>query len=721
MSKDMRIQIIIGAKDEASKTFKITNQNLKQLSTSLSQASRKFAVAGAAMAAGLGVAIKKTGDFQEQMSFVSTMLGDQSEKFMPSFSNALKDMSKTYGQSTKTLSDGLYDILSASIPAEQALGVLQASVKAAEAGFVEAGLTADALTTVINAYGLAVEEAGDVSDWFFSIVEKGKTTMAELAPVIGLVLPLSKQLGVSLEEVGASLTVMTRAGINTNIAVTSLRSLMGAFLKPTKELKKEVKAWGFESSQAAMKSLGLEGVIKKLIKVDAVRLPQLIEEKRALTGLLTLIDKSNEFIEDKISITNRAGKTDEMFAKRQENLNTQLRQLKETFNVLMIEIGTRFIPVVKDLIKYLKDNAAEITEFVEKNGELVVKLGLLIPALTIFVGVMLKVGSVVLGAYNAFMLLLPVLGAIASALAPYAVLLVIAAASFTTLAITIGKAKTATEELNDATEQQLVLVDLQKTKAEEWVGTHKALLLVKANLLQRGMEETSQTIINLDKRIAKLRETAETEKRIAKEVGDAKKVIDKDVAVSKKILTDADINSQKMAQATLLSVAGNVASSMLELAKDSSGKISDESKGLAKAQVLIQQGVALANIWAVASLGGPLAVPIAAASSALILPNIIGQLAAIDSAGAEHGAIIDRPTNIRAGEGYKKEIIMPLTSGLPASAISIQNIIIQFPNVSSVQDWIDLPPSEMKEITRRKILVAFNALAREGIFLPTRS
>ncbi len=308
MAANSILQIIIRVKDETTRNLKGTDKQLNKTGKNVAAMGKKFLVAGTAIGVAFGVTVKKAGEFQEQMSFVATMLGDQSDKFMPGFETSLKSMAMTYGQSTETLSKGLYDILSASIPAEKAISFLETSVRAAEAGFVQAELTADALTTVINAYGLSAGKAGDISDWFFSIVEKGKTTMAQLAPVIGLVLPLSKKLGISLEEVGASLTVMTRAGIDTNIAVTSLRSIMGAFLKPTKDLSKATKEWGFESAQAAMKQLGMAGVLEKLSKVEETRLPRMIEEKRALTGLLTLLDKKNEFVEDSISIPNEPGK-----------------------------------------------------------------------------------------------------------------------------------------------------------------------------------------------------------------------------------------------------------------------------------------------------------------------------------------------------------------------------------------------------------------------------
>jgi len=782
------LQIIIRARDEATKTLGVTDKQLKGLGESVSKAGSKFLIAGTAMAAGLGLAIKKAGDFQEQMSYVATMLGEQSEKYMPGFESAIKKMAVTYGQSTATLSKGLYDILSASISAEKATAFLEVSVRAAEAGFVEAGLTADALTTVVNAYGLAADRAGDISDWFFSIVEKGKTTMAELAPTIGLVLPLSKALGVSLEEVGASLTVMTRGGIKTNIAITSLKALMGAFLKPTKELAAltgmEKGGWGFASAQAAMQQLGLTEVLKRLSKVEDARLPKLIEEKTALTGLLTILDKRNEFMEDTISISERAGKTDEMLAKRQDNLNVQMRKLRETVNILMVEVGTTLIPVIKDLAEKVVENIDKFRDFVKENEGLVKSVAILVPAITLLSGIFLKVVGTALKMVSIFTKLAPILGAIHPPVAALAIV-------FALFIGTMIKATRATKDFEKAAEENLAQVDKQIGKMQEWEGTHKALLLVKAKLLQRGAEETSEDIKNLDLRIAKLKEKEEaelaasdaiieaaaketeakaaaaiaaieaTEEKIKAEEELAEKLdeirlsdyekateqLEKEVEAYEKAGADKDLideyrierekerdeveaerknaireaefkadeesetKKQVLAQQTQ-EIKQQIALAGIEAAMAIFGKESKEGKALAVAKVLVEQGIAISKIWAWAAGAGPLGPILAIAQTALIVPNIVGQISKIQSA-AEGKLFMGPALTTIAEKGPELAIPLNKIKARPTSII----INIQFPNVTTFSDWEEASPTRIKEVTRRNILPALQDLAREGFVI----
>jgi hypothetical protein len=69
---------------------------------------------------------------------------------------------------------------------------------------------------------------------------------------------------------------------------------------------------------------------------------------------------------------------------------------------------------------------------------------------------------------------------------------------------------------------------------------------------------------------------------------------------------------------------------------------------------------------------------------------------------AEHGAETFAPLGSSGGGG-----------GF-GGGVSIGNINIQFPNVTTFSDWMAAPPSLVKEVTEKKIFEAFRSLAREG-------
>ncbi len=105
----------------------------------------------------LSEASKAAERFEGQMSRVSTMLRGDTAKGLSSMRDGLQQLAANSGVSTDQLSDGLYDVLSASIKAKDAMGVLGTATQAAVGGFVDVRTVADVTTTAINAYGLSAE------------------------------------------------------------------------------------------------------------------------------------------------------------------------------------------------------------------------------------------------------------------------------------------------------------------------------------------------------------------------------------------------------------------------------------------------------------------------------------------------------------------------------------------------------------------------------------
>ena len=213
---------------------------------------------GAAMTGLMVLSVKAAADFQKQLANVSTMLDDIGMNLMPAYAEGLREMSREFGQSTDTLSKGLYDILSASVDSSKALDVLEVSAKSAVAGLTETGITADAITTIMNSYGMAAEDAGMISDKLWAIIKEGKTTMIELAPSIGKVAAIANTAGLSFDELGATLATLTRGGIQTDEAMTGVKAVILAFLKPTDDAAKAAKEFGLELSSNTLQTEGLD-------------------------------------------------------------------------------------------------------------------------------------------------------------------------------------------------------------------------------------------------------------------------------------------------------------------------------------------------------------------------------------------------------------------------------------------------------------------------------
>lgn len=384
-----------GASTAMGRSFTKFTGYVKAHSDQIKKAGKTLTLLGGIATAAFAVSVKSAAKFEEELANVSTMLDKSAMKILPKYRDGLQDLSMEFGEATDTLSKGLYDILSASIDPAKALDVLAVSAKAASAGLTDTGTAADAITTVINSYGLAAEDAGMVSDKLFAIVKRGKTTFGELAPAIGRVAATAAKSGLSFDELGATIATCTRSGINTRETMTSIAGVLKAFLKPQTDAAKL--AWdefGIKMDTTTLKTIGLTGVMKKLENATAEQLATIFGNIRGLKGMMAALGDAEGYAKDYALMLNAAGLTQEAFEKQSATLSFQLKQLKQTFNVVKVEIGTALVPTIKELTKWVMAIVVKARDWMKANPELttsIVKWAAGVSALMLVLGPLLMI------------------------------------------------------------------------------------------------------------------------------------------------------------------------------------------------------------------------------------------------------------------------------------------------------------------------------------------
>jgi len=344
--------------------------NTKGFQTSIGKVMRMLGVAG--LGAGFILAGRKAkqmgSDFGLGMAEINTMLDETTTKMLPELSKGVKQTMVAFGQPLKATQKGLYDILSAGIDASKSLDVLTASAKMATAGVTDIATSTDALTTILNSYSLSAENATDVSDLLFSVVKDGKTTMTELAPSIGMVASISHSAGLSIEDMGSALATMTKSGLRTRIAVTSLKGIISTFLKPSKEAVKVARDLGLELNSTTLKTLGFKGVMEKLAKSTPEQRAKIFDV-RALAGFETMIGNTTGYLESYDQMVNRAGATATAFGKIAETDAFKQKKWNETLNVMWITIGTKILPIFTPFIENMTVLIGKLSDGIEGADE----------------------------------------------------------------------------------------------------------------------------------------------------------------------------------------------------------------------------------------------------------------------------------------------------------------------------------------------------------------
>ena len=160
-----------------------------------------------------------------------------------------------------------YDVASAGFSDAGANAkVLEASLKGAVGGMSDIGTVSDAATSVLNAYGLSAEKAGQLVDGFIQTQNDGKIVVDQYAQQIGRLAPIAATAGVGIDELNAAISTVTAQGVPVEATFTGLRQAIAGVLKPTKEASDLAAELGIEFNTAALKSKGLGGVLQDVLE-----------------------------------------------------------------------------------------------------------------------------------------------------------------------------------------------------------------------------------------------------------------------------------------------------------------------------------------------------------------------------------------------------------------------------------------------------------------------
>jgi len=317
-------------------------------------------ITGALM--GLERALERTIRFERAMANVGTMIMGTGQS-IDELTQQIASLSGTLGSSTQQ-AEALYMGLSAGIEASKAVEFVGESAKFAQASLADAATSVDLLTTVLNAYGLEAERVTEVSDILFEIIKQGKTTGQELAGSLGRVIPTAATLNISLRELGAALATLTKGGIRTDEAVTSINQALMAFLSPSSQAAETAKRLGVDISAASLQSVGFAEKLSELAQAaegNTEATAVLFGNVQALKAVLALTgSQAGEFTRIQQSMLDVAGNTNEAFLIQTSTVGHQMEtlwnNLAKKFEVAAGELG----PIVKAL-KWLNETLEEGT------------------------------------------------------------------------------------------------------------------------------------------------------------------------------------------------------------------------------------------------------------------------------------------------------------------------------------------------------------------------
>lgn len=344
--------------------------NVKKTFSSLNKIAAGVAIGVGAITTALAATTKQAIDFEAQFAEVETLLSGMSAQGVEALKTEVIELSKETGILTNENIPALYQAISASVPTDNVIDFMRVASQNAIGGVTDLEISVDGLTTIINAYGMDVSEATNVSDMMFQTMKRGKTTIGELASSYFNVTSIAAALGVSFGNISAAMATITAQGVPTSVSTTYLRQMLVELGDEGTDVAKTFKQLSGQTFREFIASGNSLQDALKLLEAEAKRndvtLNNLFGSVEAGNAALALTgDNTKRFTSDLEAMEKSAGATAEAFKKIDENPAQRIKKIQASLQAVTLEIGRSLIPVAEKMIKLIEDNKDGITNFIK--------------------------------------------------------------------------------------------------------------------------------------------------------------------------------------------------------------------------------------------------------------------------------------------------------------------------------------------------------------------
>ncbi len=407
----------------------------KKMAKSFDKVGKKIAQVGKSLttkltAPLLGISVvagKVTSEFDDSLTKIISLVGQSSDQ-VAKWREQILLLGPAVGKGPGELADGLFFVTSAGFRGAEAMDTLTQSAKASAAGLGETSVIADAATSAINAFGKENLSAGKAIGILVGTVRDGKLEAAALAASLGDVIPIAAELGVSFDQVGAAIAAMTQLSGNATKAVTGLRGVLNAILKPQPAAIKGFKDMGFsiESVRDTLKKP--DGLIRVLTELKAatestsVELVSIFPDIEGLAAVLSLVGRNAEKTREIFANLRKDGvqTLDKAFNDVSTSSGFLFRQMMSQITASMIRLGDVLLPVVLPLVRKFTTALGEAATAFSKldartkawivvltgvaiaAGPVLVSIGLMTVGIGILISGLGILGGVAIGAFAKF-------------------------------------------------------------------------------------------------------------------------------------------------------------------------------------------------------------------------------------------------------------------------------------------------------------------------------
>lgn len=325
-------------------------------------AAKGMGVAGLAIGAGIGLAVKSAADFESQLSdlkAVSGATGDQMDLVSKKALQLGKDTKFSAGDAALAMTE----LVKAGISVPDVLnGAADAAVNLAAAGGVDLPQAAELAANAMNQFSLTAQELPRVADLIAGAANASAIDVHDFGESLKQVGAAAHLAGIGFNDTAVAIALMGKAGIKGSDAGTSLKTFLLNLNPTTKKQTELMKDLGIITEKGGNQFFDAAGKAKPLAQISQV-LQTALKDQTQQQKLATLqILFGSDAIRAAAILTQSGAKGFNDMSKamgkvkaadvaktKMDNLKGSIEQLKGSMETAGIAVGTVMLPILRKL------------------------------------------------------------------------------------------------------------------------------------------------------------------------------------------------------------------------------------------------------------------------------------------------------------------------------------------------------------------------------------
>lgn len=282
---------------------------------------------GAALAAGIGVAVGKFAEFDQAMSFVAAT-GEDARQNMDALREAALDAGAATVFSATESANAIEEMAKAGLSAKDILGGgLKGALDLAAAGGLEVADAAGIAATALKVFNLQGSDMSHVADLLAAGAGKAMGDVTDLSQALAQGGQVAAATGLTIEETTATLAAFASQGLLGSDAGTSFKTMLQRLTPQSDIAKKKMEELGISAYDASGHFVGmtafagnLQTALKNLTPEQRNAALSVMFGSDAVRAANVIYSEGEEGIRDWISAVDDQGYAAETAATRLDNL-----------------------------------------------------------------------------------------------------------------------------------------------------------------------------------------------------------------------------------------------------------------------------------------------------------------------------------------------------------------------------------------------------------------